>query len=529
MVGIYFDQGTHLVKKKLVNQITESNVLTDRSKAARALTMCNEEKIKRVEGVLENLKHCSFVLETNYEIKKDDGSYETIQAFRAQHSQHRQPTKGGIRYATAVCQDEVKALAALMTWKCAAVCVPFGGGKGGIKIDPKKYSDQELHNITTGFVTNLCQKQMIGPAIDVPAPDMGTGEREMSWIAGHYAKNIGYTDHNNLACVTGKPIHRGGIHGRTSATGKGIFYGTDWFLQNETIMNRLGYPRNEHSLEGKTVIVQGFGNVGMHAARYFHRAGAKVIGIVEWDCAVYNDKRGITPEWAMAYRNKHGALHGYGRTTTTIGDNGEEIINGDLSNLPFDIWGAKTHHDLIFEECDILCLCASEQVIHKGNAHMVQAKIVVEGANGPITPAAHEKLLNKDVLVIPDLFINAGGVTVSYFEYLKNLQHVPFGRLTWQYNEDTNYALMDSVENSLMPIFPGQGLKIKPTSEFKKRMAGAGEKDIVHSGLKQTMEDSAKDIFQRLEAYNLNLDLRKAAYILAIERVYLTKLDDFGS
>lgn len=512
MVGIFFENGSQKVKENLVNAIAHVHLLTDRKRRQRAMTLSMDEKVARVEGILNDLKQVDFCLETNFEIRKDDNSFETITAFRAQHSQHKLPTKGGIRYSLDVCADEVKALSALMTWKCAAVSVPFGGGKGGICINPKHYSEKELHEITIQYVTRLCQKNMIGAAVDVPAPDMGTGEREMGWIASHYAKNIGYNDINKSACVTGKPIPKGGIHGRTSATGKGMFYGTDFIMRDETIMNRMGYPKEEHNLEGKTVIIQGFGNVGMHAARYFHRAGAKIIGIVESDCAIFNDKRGITPHLAIDYKTKHGKLAGYGRTTV------------DYVNM----WDEQREDaDLLYEDCDILLLCAKEQVIHKNNADRVKAKILVEGANGPITPAAHDILLAKDRLMIPDLFVNAGGVTVSYFEFLKNISQVGFGRLTFGYNEDTNYALMDSVEKSLQERL--QGVQIKPTDQFKSRMRGASEKDIVHSGLQFSMNQAARSILNRKDEYKLDLDLRTAAYILAIERVYHVKLDDFGS
>ena len=510
MVSIFFDSGAEKVKDKLIEGITRTTPLTDRKKRERSLQMSREEKISRVEGVLNKLKHPDYFLEMNYAIQKDDNTYETIQAFRSQHSQHKQPTKGGIRYSLDVCADEVKALSALMTFKCATVAVPFGGAKGGIKINPKLYSENELHNITRGYVQGLCQRQLLGPAIDVPAPDMGTGEREMSWIAGTYSKNVGYNDMTNLGCVTGKPTTRGGIHGRTSATGKGIYYGTVNIVENEKIMTQVGYnDRNQHNLKGKTVIVQGFGNVGMHAARYFHRAGAKIIGIIESDVGVYNDVRGITPEKAANYKAEHKNLVNYGTTTETIKEN---------------------YQELLYKECDILILCATEQVIHKENADKIKAKIIIEGANGPVTPIAHDYLLSQNKLVIPDLFINAGGVTVSYFEYLKNLNHVPYGRMTAQYNEDTNYAMMNSVEMSLknqLDDLP-DGFEIKPTPGFKARMKGVTEKDIVHSSLNYWMKESAKDIIKRLENYQLGLDLRTAAYILAIERVYYTKLDDFG-
>merc|ERR1712226_803693 len=379
-----------------------------------------------------------------------------------------------------------------MTWKCAVVDVPFGGGKAGIKINAKDYSENELERITRRFATELAKKGFLSPAIDVPAPDMATGEREMAWMADQYKKTTGANDINAMGCVTGKPINQGGIHGRTAATGKGIFYGTEIFCNDADIMAKCG---STPGLEGKNVIVQGFGNVGYHAARYFDRVGAKVVGVIEWDHSLYNEN-GIKPDELNDHLQANGSIKGFG--------------------------GAAPAEDLLYAECDILLACAMEQVIHGGNADRIQAKVISEGANGPITPNGHDILVNKNILVIPDMYINAGGVTVSYFEWLKNLNHVSFGRLQFKYTEDTNYALLDSVSESVSSHFGGEKIKVDPNDAMTLRMKGASEKDIVHSGLQYTMERSAKKIITKVHEYDLGIDVRTAAFIVAAEKVFNT-------
>lgn len=440
-------------------------------------------KFTRFEkGILEQIKACNSILRIKFPVKIGN-DIEVIEAYRVQHSHHKLPCKGGIRYSMDVNQDEVMALAALMTYKCAMVNVPFGGGKGGIRIDPKKYTPFELEKITRRYTSELAKKNFIGPGIDVPAPDYGTGSREMSWIVDTYA-SLYPGELNAQACVTGKPIAQGGVRGRTEATGLGVFYGIRELCNVEEEMTKVGLPVG---IAGKKIIVQGLGNVGYYAAKFFQEAGAILVGLAEYEGGIY-DANGLNLEDVMAHRKNTGAILDFPGAT-------------NFANSA----------DTLEQACDILIPAALEAVIHKDNAAKIQAKIIGEAANGPLTPDADDILNKKGVIIVPDMYLNAGGVTVSYFEWLKNLSHVRYGRMEKRFSENMNAEIVKNVENLT-------GKRIGE-AERKMLLRGPDEVDLVYSGLEDTMISSFHEIREALKMNQGVEDMRTAAFICAINKV----------
>jgi glutamate dehydrogenase (NAD(P)+) len=434
------------------------------------------------KGILEQIKACNAVYRMKFPVRVGD-TIEVIEAYRVQHSHHKLPCKGGIRFSEAVNQDEVMALAALMTYKCAIVNVPFGGAKGGIKINPRNYTPFQLENITRRYTAELVKKNFIGPGVDVPAPDYGTGEREMSWILDTYM-SLRPGEVDGYGCVTGKPLALGGVRGRKEATGLGVFYGLQELCNIKEDMAKVGL---EPGILGKKVIVQGMGNVGYHAAKYFHEAGAVIVGLIEWDGAIYNEQ-GMNPDEVLKHRNDTGSIVNFPGAT----------------NL-------KKNSDGLEMPCDILIPAALEQVIHKDNAANIKARIIGEAANGPITPEADEILNKKGVIVVPDMFLNAGGVTVSYFEWLKNLSHVRYGRLGKRFDENMNIHILGVIED----------LTGKKVSDRERKFIahGADEVDLVYSGLEETMHAALHEV-REIMVNNPDIhDMRTAAYVCAINKV----------
>ena len=437
------------------------------------------------EDMAQYIKNVNNVYQVRFPVKIK-GKVENFVGWRSVHSDHQLPAKGGIRFAPNVNQDEVEALAALMSYKCALVDVPFGGSKGGLLIDPKKYDRDAMEKITRRFAYELIQKDYIGSGINVPAPDMGTGQREMSWMVSTYAahrpKDIDY-----LGCVTGKPISSGGIHGRIEATGRGVVFGLREFFRHPEDV-KLAHLKGK-TLEGKEIIIQGLGNVGYHTAKILEEEdGAKIVAILEWDGAVYN-KKGLNVEEVYQYKieNKGG-------------------IKGFRKGKYFE-----KSAELLEQECDILIPAAREGVINQTNAPRIKAKLIAEAANGPVTFKAETILNEMGVVIIPDVYLNAGGVTVSYFEWIKNLSHIRFGRMQRRYEENQNNLFIKAIEQS------GKKLPEKIVSQIGQ---GPVEIDLVRSGLDDTMRSAFQEIRERYWKEKKVKNYRTSAMSISIENIY---------
>ncbi len=439
-------------------------------------------------GLEEKIRVCNATYTVRFGVRLR-GDIHTFVGYRSVHSEHMEPVKGGIRYATGVNQDEVEALAALMTYKCALVEAPFGGSKGGLCLDPREYDEHELELITRRFAYELAKRDLINPSQNVPAPDMGTGEREMAWIADQY-RRMNTTDINSAACVTGKPINAGGIQGRTEATGRGVQYALQEFFRNP---EDVAIAKMDGTLDGKKVVVQGLGNVGYHAAKFLSEEdGAIITGIIERDGGLY-DENGIDVEAVRAWIVKHGGVAGY--PDASLQEDGSALLEA---------------------ECDILIPAALEGVINLSNAERIKAPLIIEAANGPVTAGADEILRDKGCVIIPDMYANAGGVTVSYFEWVKNLSHIRFGRMQRRAEESRHQLVVDELER--LSSNSGIGWELSP--DFKEKyLKGAGELELVRSGLDDTMRKAYQDMRTVWHERDDVTDLRTAAYLVAIDKV----------
>jgi len=439
-------------------------------------------------GLEEKIRVCNATYTVRFGVRLR-GKIHTFTGYRSVHSEHMEPVKGGIRYSSAVNQDEVEALAALMTYKCALVEAPFGGSKGGLCIDPREYDEHELEQITRRFAYELIKRDMINPAQNVPAPDMGTGEREMAWIADQYNR-MHTTDINARACVTGKPLNSGGIAGRVEATGRGVQYALREFFRHPEDVARAGLSG---TLDGKRVIVQGLGNVGYHAAVFLRdEDGAKITGIIERDGALFNPA-GLDVDAVRAWIVKHGGVTGYPDAVHTA--EGAAVLE---------------------EECDILIPAALEGVINMDNAERIRAPLIVEAANGPITAGGDDILRRKGTVIIPDMYANAGGVTVSYFEWVKNLSHIRFGRMQRRQEESRHELIVRELER--LDHMLGDAWNISP--DFKRKyLRGADELELVRSGLDDTMRIAYQSMREVWHARDDVQDLRTAAYLVSIDKV----------
>ena len=439
-------------------------------------------------GLAEKIRVCNATYTVRFGVRLR-GEITTFTGYRAVHSEHMEPVKGGIRYALGVNQDEVEALAALMTYKCALVDAPYGGSKGGLRIDPLAYDEHELEQITRRFAYELIKRDLIHPSQNVPAPDMGTGEREMAWIADQYQR-MHTTDINARACVTGKPVSGGGIEGRTEATGRGVQYALQEFFRHPEDLAAAGLLGD---LGSKAIIVQGLGNVGYHAAKFLSEEdGARITAVIERDGAVQNPD-GLDIEALKDWIGEHGGVKGFegGRYTA----DGASVLE---------------------TECDILIPAALEGVIHRDNANRVQARVIVEAANVPVTAGADALLRERGVIIIPDMYANAGGVTVSYFEWVKNLSHIRFGRMERRREESRNQLIVNELER----LSKSSNVNWQLTPNFKEKyLKGASELELVRSGLDDTMRGAYNDMAEVWRRRADVPDLRTAAYLVSIQKV----------
>jgi glutamate dehydrogenase (NAD(P)+) len=435
-------------------------------------------------GLAPQIRTCNNIYHVQIPVKFGS-KYHIFEGWRAEHSHHCKPLKGGIRYSSMVDAHEVMALAALMTYKCAIVDVPFGGSKGGVKIRPRDYTVEQLRKVTRRFTTELIRKNFIGPGINVPAPDYGTGTREMAWIADTYdAFHPGSLD--NMACVTGKPLNQGGIAGRTEATGRGVIYALREAFRHPRELEQIGLSG---SLEGKRISVQGFGNVGCNAARILHEEdGAKIVAIGEWNGTIYNPA-GIDIPALERHRKKTGSILGFPGTKTL-----------------------KNPGDCLEVECDVLIPAALENQLTQANMKRINTRIIAEAANGPTTPMAEEYLRNKkNVLVLPDILMNSGGVTVSYFEWTQNLSHLRYGRLEKRVDIAKRKQMIGGVEQLV-----GRRL----TSGLHRSLVKAtDDRDLVNSGLEETMVNAYNQVLEVRNRRNKVEDMRTAAYIMAVKKI----------
>jgi glutamate dehydrogenase (NAD(P)+) len=435
------------------------------------------------------IKASSAVLQVRFPVKVR-GGVEVFTGWWSVHSTHRLPAKGGLRFAPHVNQDETEALSALMSYKCALADIPFGGAKGGLMIEPGKYSLDELRDITRHFAEELTRRGFLDPATNVPAPDMGTSAREMAWIADTY-KSLYPEDVNQDACVTGKPVSRGGIPGRTEATGKGVQYALQEFFRHPDELQKTGLS---DGLSGQRVVIQGLGNVGYHSAKFLaEEDGVKVIAIIERDGVVVNEQ-GL---------NVHDVRQHLAET-------------GGVRDFPGGLY-SENGQEALEMECDILIPAALESQLHADNAMRIQAKLVVEAANGPVTYEADEILRRRGIIMLPDVWVNAGGVTVSYFEWTRNLSHMRFGRLQRRFDELRGTCYATALEEMTEKTMPG-----KLRTEIVR---GASELDLVRSGLDDTMRTAFADIRDTIKRNPEIQDYRTAAYVIAVRKLAQSYFD----
>lgn len=444
-----------------------------------AMLQSAAEHVPMQGGLLEKIRVCNETYVTRFGVRLRERMF-TFEGWRCVHANQPAPAKGGIRYAPDVDQEEVEALAALMSYKCALMGLPFGGSKGALKIDPAQWTPRELERITRRFAQELIRQNFLSPAQNVPAPDVGTSEREMVWIADEY-RRLRPGDINAEACVTGKPLAAGGIEGRTEATGRGVQYAIREFFATQRDIGKTGLVPE---LNGRTVVIQGFGNVGYHAAKFLAQDGCKIVAIVERDGACFNPD-GLAIDDLAAHFHSTGSVKDF---------KGGSFVDG-VAAFTMD--------------CDILIPAARESVITLQNADAIDARLIVEAANGPVAFDADRRLRERNIVIIPDLFANAGGVTVSYFEWVKNITHIPFGLMESGHRRQQNSLLSSALADLIG--------KTLPTDLVEN--SGVQEIDLVRSGLESKMRAVYRQMSHLWNEADAIADLRTAAYVIALSRI----------
>uniref|UniRef100_T1HER2 Glutamate dehydrogenase n=1 Tax=Rhodnius prolixus TaxID=13249 RepID=T1HER2_RHOPR len=494
MILYYFHRAIDHIKPNLRKIVDEERLL-----------LSDELKKFRVEGILKLISNCTFLAEITYPVKTDCGGYDHITAYKVHHCMHKTPMFGGILLHPCITLEDVMGLSALNTFKSALLSIPFGGSQGAIRVDPEDYTDNDIQKITRRYIVELLKKNVIGPGIDCGLNDMNVGHQEISWMTDAYLKTFGSTDINASAIMTGKPTFGGGIHGKMSSVGWGIFYFLDCLLNKEFILEATCI---EPGWKGKTFIVEGFGKVGRNAALCLKNAGAKMVGVIEKDSSIF-DANGLDPQDLAAYKFTKKGLKGYPK--------GKAVPEGEIRS----------------SECDILLLCAWHKSIKKSNADSIKAKIVVEGADAPITPAADKILRDKKILVVPDVCASGGSVASSYIEWLKNVQHVTFGRLPSSVERGCFYHILLSIVrfltqfgknlsamNESLKKSVGEKASILLSEENRQKFFNTSEKDIIRRTLAKNLTDSACMVTKSAQEHKLGTNLRIAAYCKAIIRVF---------
>lgn len=479
MVLYNFHKARLVVEKQLINNL-ESKFGGPMKKSIQ------EQQVKEVMTTLD--LHDS-ILDVTFPFRRDDGSHELIYGYKAHYKSHRTPLRGAIRFSTDVSRDKVMALATLSSFTNAFAKIPFGGSSGGLRINPNNYNDTELRRITHRFVVEMYRKGFLAPNVDICAPEKGTRQREMSWMADFYMKTYGYGDIYASSCVTGKSLAMGGLDGFKSGAADGLFMCINKFINNEYFMEKTHL---ETSWKNKTYVMQGCGYIGTRMIKHLERVGAKLIGIQTTRGSIFNAD-GIKGDEIVLYRKRTGTIVGF--------------------------MGAKPYprnKNILEEPCDILILAAAEQVVTSSIAPHLNAKVILEASNGPITPAADRYLLTNNVLIIPDILANCGAPTVSFMEWMNTMQ--PIAKIRLKYKRNSDMLFLKSVEEALNR--QDYNLTISPLPQVTRGVAGISQKEITYAGLEYVTERSYDKVLKIVREFNLGIDIRTAAYVGAIRRVF---------